>query len=103
MIEAKEMRMRFTPEEMFIALRWIRNRVNYNEIMRIMFPETPKDRFTDDYHMNKWLLFRDDPLGFWCGSDLDRREMLEQMIMFAVEGTPLELVGEESEGQEEHQ
>ncbi len=91
----REVQLRFTPEEVFIALRWIRNRVNYNEFMRIMFPDTPKDRFMDDYHLNKWMIFRDDLLAFWCESDLQRREMLERMIIFAVEGTPLDLLGDE--------
>ena len=60
----------------FGAMRFVRSRTNANEFMAWFFPNSP----FDEYHMNKWLQFRDDPLGFWCHSDSKIRGEFEKTL-----------------------
>ena len=52
-------------KKFFEAMRFVRSRTNAPDFMAWFFPNAP----FDDYHMRKWEMFRDDPIGFWCHSD----------------------------------
>ncbi len=71
----------YTVKQMFEGLRYIRSRINANEFMELFFPESP----FDDYHAEKWAMFRDDPCGFWCNSDFDRQKILEGLVSDMIE------------------
>ena len=62
-----------TPQEFFGSLRYLRSRTNATDFMAWLFPNKP----FDDYHMNKWVMFRDDIHGFWCHSDTDIQSKIE--------------------------
>ena len=70
-----------TVKMIFTGLRNIRSRVNANEFMTHFCPDKP----FDDYHMRRWEMFRDDPVAFWCNSDLDQQRLLEQLVIEKLE------------------
>ena len=67
--------------QIMAGLRNIRSRVNANEFMAHFCPDRP----FDSYHANRWELFRDDPVGFWCNSDSDQQKLLEDLIIDSLE------------------
>tara|TARA_R110000824_G_scaffold196246_6_gene379438 strand:+ start:3705 stop:3974 length:270 start_codon:yes stop_codon:yes gene_type:complete len=69
--------------ELFEALKSVLINTNYQEFMARYFPETPPrdgDRvnpcYADTYHIDKWMLFRDNVFGFYCACDDFRQKKL---------------------------
>jgi len=73
--------MKPTVRMMFAGLRNIRSRINANEFMDYFCPDKP----FDSYHSNRWELFRDDPVGFWCNSDTEQQKLLENLVIEMLE------------------
>lgn len=63
-------------DSFFGAMRFISSRTNANDFMEWFFPNKP----FDDYHMNKWVQFRDNPIAFWCHSDAGIRTEFEKVV-----------------------
>ena len=67
--------------QIMAGLRNIRSRVNANEFMAHFCDGKP----FDSYHADRWELFGDDPVGFWCNSDSEQQKLLENMIVDMLE------------------
>ena len=78
---SSESAMKPNVRQIMAGLRNIRSRVNANEFMTLFCPDKP----FDSYHADRWTLFRDDPVGFWCNSDSDQQKLLEDLIIDSLE------------------
>ena len=62
--------------QFFEAMRYVRSRTNAAEFMDWFFPGKPFDQ----YHSDMWVIFRDDPLGFWCRIDSEKQREFERVL-----------------------
>jgi hypothetical protein len=69
-------------EKVFNAIQTVWARTNYHEFMKAFFPETSPESpcYDDEYHIDKWEMFRDKPFVFYCSVDKSRRNKLFSMI-----------------------
>jgi hypothetical protein len=65
-----------------ISFRDVWSRTNYPDFMGYFFSEIPTDspQYDDEYHLNRWIQFRDTPLKFFCDVDMENRRILCDLI-----------------------